>query len=230
VERIWNADYYLNYGQTESFGVIGVECSEKNGYHRNELNFLFEIADPGPSGQGELVYTTLTREVMPLIRYRSSDITSLIDEPCRCGLFIGRIAKIVGRCDEMIVCGMGNISPWVFSEILRDVPTVTDEWQVRVWQEDYRDVVELRVETEPTNNGHTPHSVEQDIRQNLARLFPDFWKNLQMKLFDFRVTTTRRLSLRTERKLRRIVSLASPPVEEIDSPVHSVRKSDAFTR
>src|ERR1035437_654064 len=199
VERIWNADYYLNYGQTESFGVIGVECSEKSGYHRNDLNFLFEIVDPDTAGQGELVYTTLTREVMPLIRYRSSDITSLVDDPCPCGLFIGRIAKIVGRCDEMIVCGMGNISPWIFSEILRDVATVTDEWQVRVWQEAETDVVELRVETEPTNNGHTPHSVEQDIRQNLARLFPDFWNNLQMKLFDFRVTTMPRMSLRTSK-------------------------------
>jgi phenylacetate-CoA ligase len=211
IERIWGASYYVSYGQTESFGVIGVECSEKNGYHRNDLNFLFEVADAGPNGQGELVYTTLTRNVMPLIRYRSTDITRLIDEPCQCGLFARRIAKIAGRCDEMVVCGMGNISPWVFTEILRDIPGVTDEWQVRVWHQDLRDIVELRIEVNENNNGHSGQIVVDRVRENLRERFPDFSNNLEIGLYDLRVNIVPRLSLRTSRKLRRVITLEAPP-------------------
>jgi phenylacetate-coenzyme A ligase PaaK-like adenylate-forming protein len=61
VEQVWQAPLYLSYGQTESFGSMGVECAEKNGYHRNDLNFVFEMADCDDTGCGELVYTTLTR-------------------------------------------------------------------------------------------------------------------------------------------------------------------------
>ncbi len=223
IEKIWNASYYLSYGQTESFGVIGVECREKNGYHRNDLNFFFEVVDTDTTGQGELVYTTLTRDVMPLVRYRSTDVTRLLDEPCKCGLFAKRIAKIVGRTDEMIVCGMGNISPWVFSEVLRDIPLVTDEWQVRVWHEGFRDVVELRVEINETHNGNTAQTVVANAKQNLHDRFPDFWKNLEMKLYDFRVSALRRQSLRTSRKLKRLVALDAPPLEEHELPIADAR-------
>ncbi len=212
IERIWNASYYLSYGQTESFGVIGVECGEKNGYHRNDLNFFFEVVDADQNGQGELVYTTLTRNVMPLIRYRSTDVTRLIDTPCPCGLFAKRIAKIAGRTDEMVVCGMGNISPWVFSEILRGISLATDEWQVRVWHEDFRDVVELRVEIDESKNGNSSQTVVNDAKQNLRDRFPDFWKNLEMKLYDFSVVVVPRSSLRNARKLRRLIALDAPPI------------------
>src|SRR6267143_1275604 len=94
VEQTWKAQLYLSYGQTEAFGSMGIECVEKEGYHRNDLHFIFEVPDVDESGSGELVYTTLNRNVMPLIRYRSSDLTNLIDEPCACGLFAKRIAKI----------------------------------------------------------------------------------------------------------------------------------------
>lgn len=211
VEKIWNAKFFVNYGQTESFGVIGVECTEQNGYHRNDLNFFFETPETDADGFGELVYTTLTREVMPLIRYRSTDVTKLIDENCPCGLFIKRIAKLKGRVDEMIVCGMGNISPWVFNEILRGVKDATDEWQVRVWHENKIDVVELRVEITESNNGHTPQTVEQQVRENLQTLFPDFQKNLEMKLYDFRIVPVVCGTLRTARKLKRLISLTAPP-------------------
>ena len=211
VERIWSAKFFLNYGQTESFGVLGVECAAQNGYHRNDLNFFFEMPATNLDGYGELVYTTLTREIMPLIRYRSTDVTKLIDEPCACGLSLKRIAKIKGRVDEMIVCGMGNISPWVFSEILRGVKDATDEWQVRVWHENKTDVVELRVETTDSQNGHTPQSVECAIRENLRISFPDFQKNLEMKLYELRVVPVARQSLRTARKLKRLITLDAPP-------------------
>ena len=70
VERVWRAPLYMSYGQTESFGAMGVECRARQGYHRNDLNYFFELADADEDGHGELVYTTLNREVMPLVRYR----------------------------------------------------------------------------------------------------------------------------------------------------------------
>jgi phenylacetate-CoA ligase len=220
VERIWKAPFYINYGQTESFGAIGVECIERSGYHRNDLNFFFETPDTNSEGEGELVYTTLTREVMPLVRYRSTDVTKLIEEDCPCGLFARRIAKIKGRVDEMIVCGMGNVSPWVFAEILRGVKFVSDEWQVRIWHENKIDTVELRVETAATAAagngafGSGKARIEAEIRDNLKKRFPDFWKNLEMKLYDFRVVSVERGSLRTARKLKRLNWLNSSPIDE----------------
>jgi len=200
VERVWRAPMLLNYGQTEAFGSLGLECLERQGYHRNDLHFLFEIHAPGEDGYGELVYTTLTRDVMPLIRYRASDVTRLIEEPCACGLFARRLAKVRARADEMVVCGMGNVGPWVFDEILRGADGADSEWQAVLTNDGRYDVVELRVEV----RGSRPE-VRDEILANVRERFPDFWKNLQMGLYELRVTPVAPGALRTGRKLRRIV-------------------------
>jgi phenylacetate-CoA ligase len=202
VERTWSAPVYLSYGQTESFGALGSECRMKNGYHRNDLCFFFEVADPDSEGYGELVYTTLARSVMPLIRYRSSDVTRFIDEPCPCGLFAKRLAKVRSRCDEMVVCGMGNVGPWVFEEILRGIDSLAHEWQAIVSNEGQRDIVELHVEVK---HGGRQEEVERALRSHLRERFPDFWKNLEMKLYELRVAACPSGSLREGRKLQRIV-------------------------
>jgi phenylacetate-CoA ligase len=202
VERAWHAPLLLNYGQTEAFGSLGMECRRQQGYHRNDLHFLFEIAEPDADGYGELVYTTLSRDVMPLIRYRSSDVTQLINEPCECGLFAGRIASIRGRTDEMVVCGMGNISPWVFDELLRGIPGIGGECQVRIAHDGRVDLIELRVETQtPVSRG----DLERAVLDNLRDRFPDFWKNLRMNLYALVVDVAPAGRLREGRKLRRVV-------------------------
>src|SRR2546427_4838628 len=146
VEQVWSAPLYLNYGQTESFGALGAECKIKDGYHRNDLYFFFELADVDQDGYGEVIYTTLARDVMPLIRYRSTDVARLVDEPCECGIFAGRIGKIRGRCDEMVVCGMGNVGPWVFEELLRGIEATGEDWQAVVLHDKARDMVWMNVE------------------------------------------------------------------------------------
>jgi phenylacetate-CoA ligase len=141
--------------------------------------------------------------VMPLIRYRSTDVTRLVDEPCGCGISMGRLGRIRGRCDEMVVCGMGNIGPWVFEEILRGADGVGDDWQAVVRHDGSRDVVELHLETDETPC-HV--AVENRIHTNLRERFADFWKNREMNLYDLRVETHRSGSLRgSGRKLRRVV-------------------------
>jgi phenylacetate-CoA ligase len=203
VEKVWSAPLYLDYGQTESFGALGAECRVKDGYHRNDLQFFFELADVDPEGYGELTYTTLSRDVMPLIRYRSSDVTRLVDEPCGCGAPGGRLGKIRCRSDEMVVCGMGNIGPWVFETILRGVDGIGHDWQAAVRHEGLRDVVELHVEIDDASHRMV---VEESIQSNMRKQFADFWRNREMGLYDLHVVAERIGSLRGGgRKLRRVV-------------------------
>jgi phenylacetate-CoA ligase len=202
IEETWGAPVYLSYGQTEAFGSMGVECVKQQGYHRNDLNFIFEVIESDNTGSGELVYTTLTRDVMPLIRYRSTDITHLVEEPCECGFFAKRIAKIRSRTDEMVVCGMGNVGPWVFADLLNGVPGAGAEWQAIVKHDGRRDVIELHVELDSFAN---QSQVERAVLLHLREKFSDFWKNHEMKLYEFRVVPCARESLRTGRKLKRVL-------------------------
>jgi phenylacetate-CoA ligase len=203
IEAVWNAPLYLNYGQTESFGALGAECRTKSGYHRNDLYFFFETPEVGPDGFGEIVYTTLSRTVMPLIRYRSTDVSRLVDEPCECGISMGRLSKVRGRCDEMVVCGMGNVGPWVFDEALRGIEIIGDDWQAVIDREDHRDVVRLHVEmAHPSERSAAERLVHDHFRERFA----DFWKNREMGLYELRVVPHGFGSLRRDgRKLRRVV-------------------------
>src|SRR5438876_1601473 len=203
VEQTWGAPLYLNYGQTESFGALGAECRVQNGYHRNDLYFYFEIPAADADGYGGVVYTTLSTRVMPLIRYRSSDLTRLIDGRCECGISMGRLAKIRGRCDEMVVCGMGNVGPWVFDEVLRGVTGIGSDWQVVIGHEGARDAVVVHVEMEDSSSAP---AAETMILSNLRERFGDFWRNREMRLYELRVAVHPNGSLRGQgRKLRRVV-------------------------
>ena len=203
VEDTWSAPLYLNYGQTESFGALGAECRMKNGYHRNDLYFFFEVPDADADGCGEVVYTTLSRRAMPLIRYRSSDLSRLVDGRCECGISMGRLAKIAGRSDEMVVCDMGNVGPWVFDEVLRGVACIAGDWQVVVGHDAACDVLVLHVEMESPSERN---GVEARILANLRERFDDFWRNRQMHLYELRVMVHPVGSLRGHgRKLRRVV-------------------------
>ena len=203
VEQAWNAPLYLNYGQTESFGALGAECRVKNGYHRNDLYFFFETPEVGPDGFGEIVYTTLSRTVMPLIRYRSTDVSQLVEGQCACGISMGRLAKVRGRCDEMVVCGMGNVGPWVFDEILRGITGIGSDWQAVIEHETPRDIVILHLEMDDVGGGQ---GAERLVQDHLRERFSDFWKNREMGLYDLRVVAHPLGDLRRSgRKLRRVL-------------------------
>jgi phenylacetate-CoA ligase len=203
VEGTWGAPLYLNYGQTESFGALGAECRVKDGYHRNDLYFFFEVPLADADGYGEVVYTTLSHRVMPLIRYRSSDLTQLVDGQCSCGISMGRLAKIRGRCDEMVVCGMGNVGPWVFDEVLRGVTSIGGDWQAVIGHDGARDTVVLHVEMEDTSGQRV---LETRILTNLRERFGDFWRNREMQLYQLRVVVHPVGTLRGHgRKLRRVI-------------------------
>jgi phenylacetate-CoA ligase len=113
--RAWDCLVFKHYGTTE-MGLGGaVECHARDGYHLREADLLFEIVDPN-TGQplndgetGEIVITTLTRKGMPLIRYRTGDISRVIPEPCSCGSITNRIGTIQGRLDGRVVLSNGGV-------------------------------------------------------------------------------------------------------------------------
>jgi phenylacetate-CoA ligase len=174
VQRIWKTPVILGYGSTEMGGGAGMECRERQGYHVDEFNLLFEILDPDPDGYGELVVTTLARRTSPLIRYRVRDITRFLEGPCPCGATVRRIARIRGRRDEMVVMGAGNMYPEIFEKVLCDVPGLSANWQVAVLQEGLHDVLEFRLEL---TNGVSAPGIEDAIRKNLEARYPDVWAN-----------------------------------------------------
>jgi phenylacetate-CoA ligase len=203
IETQWNTRVYIAYGQTEAFGQIGTECPRQQGYHLDDFNLDCEIVDQGADGYGELVYTTLSRAVMPLIRYRSTDITAFLTEPCTCGLRVARrIAKLRGRADEIISCGMGHLSPAVFEAILEDLPAIASEWQVGVHRNGNHDTVEFRVEL---TNGASADAVTAAIRDRVRDRNPEAWRNHQIGLFEFGFTFAAPGTFRGGRKARRLV-------------------------
>ncbi|MDI3340469.1 MAG: phenylacetate--CoA ligase [Sphaerobacter sp.] len=142
------------YGLSEVIGPgVSQECvEERAGSHIWEDHFLAEVVDPAtgeplPDGAvGELVFTTLTKEAMPLIRYRTGDLTYITHEPCGCGRTHVRMGPIRGRTDDMLVVRGLNLYPTQIEEILRDIPDVVPHYQLVVSRDAGLDEVEVKVE------------------------------------------------------------------------------------
>lgn len=111
LRRLWGCDVFEHYGMTEMGLGGGTDCAAHAGYHLHEADFFLEIIDPltgepvPDGGEGEVVVTTLTRKGMPLIRYRTGDISSLIPGPCPCGSVLKRLAPVTRRVDGLIDLG-----------------------------------------------------------------------------------------------------------------------------
>lgn len=117
VENAWGCVVYNHYGMTEMGLGGGVECAARRGYHLREADLLFEVVDPTtgqplPDGvEGEVVFTTLTRRGMPLIRYRTGDISRFLPDPCPCGTTLKTLARIVHRAAGYVTIGGGAPAP-----------------------------------------------------------------------------------------------------------------------
>jgi phenylacetate-CoA ligase len=199
IEDVWGARMFMCYGSTEGAG--GMECRFRSGYHLNEFSFLFEIVDPDGDGNGELVFTTLDRTTMPLIRYRIGDVAKLISDPCECGIVTRRLSPLRGRSDEIIMLGGEGVAPALFESILNDVPQVSGNWQVAIRRDGHRDVCELRLELD----GGDLSAAERQVKDVMRARFDTTWKDYELGLFDLRFTEVPRGALRQERKLRRVV-------------------------
>lgn len=137
IEKLFGIDVYNCYGLTEMNGPgVAFECLEKNGLHLWEDNFLMEIVDPKtgkqlPDGEeGELVLTTLCREAMPIMRYRTRDITRILPGKCPCGRTHRRISRILGRSDDMFIVRGVNIFPQQIEQVLMGIRGVAQNYQI----------------------------------------------------------------------------------------------------
>ncbi|MFA6054784.1 MAG: phenylacetate--CoA ligase [Thermodesulfovibrionales bacterium] len=150
IEKFFKIDVYNSYGLSEMNGPgVAFECMEKNGMHLWEDNFIMEIINPEtgermPEGEkGELVLTTLCREAMPILRYRTRDIAMIIPGKCKCGRTHRRISRIIGRTDDMIIVRGVNIFPQQIERVLMGVKAVAQNYQIVL--ESY-DLMTVRVE------------------------------------------------------------------------------------
>src|SRR5207248_8206848 len=128
------------YGLSEVMGPgVSAECLEgRDGAHVNEDHFLVEVVDPQrgeplPDGTvGELVFTTLTKEALPLLRYRTGDLASLTREPCACGRTLARMSRIVGRTDDMLIIRGVNVFPSEIERALLAIPELAPHYRLVV--------------------------------------------------------------------------------------------------
>jgi phenylacetate-CoA ligase len=147
---------YDIFGLSEIIGPgVGCECTAQNGLHLYEDHFYPEIVDPEtgdplPDGtEGELVLTTLTKQGMPMIRYRTRDITSIIPEPCSCGRTVRRIKRIAKRSDDMFIIRGVNVFPSQIEAALLSVEGTLPHYQIILTREKGLDQLEVQVEVTP---------------------------------------------------------------------------------
>lgn len=153
IETAWGLFATDNYGMSELMGPgVSGECEERCGLHINEDYFLVEIVDPntlevlGEGETGEVLITTLTKEGIPLLRYRTRDISRITYEPCKCGRTFARMDKIKGRSDDMLKIRGVNVFPSQIESVLVGMQDVSPHYQLIVRREGFADTLEIRVE------------------------------------------------------------------------------------
>ena len=156
IERELGLRALMFYGLSEMCGPgVAAECPARAGLHVQEDHFLVEVVDPASGAaldegeEGELVFTTLTKEALPLIRYRTGDVGSVTAEPCECGRTLARIRSLRGRLDDMLIVRGVNLFPSHVEHLLLGVDEVAPHYRLIVERPEQLD--ELTVECEPAS-------------------------------------------------------------------------------
>jgi phenylacetate-CoA ligase len=156
IERAFGLSAFDIYGLSEIIGPgVAGECEARDGLHIADDHFLPEIIDPAsgtvlpPGREGELVFTTVTKQAMPLVRYRTGDITTLTVEPCRCGRTSARMARVKGRSDDMLIVKGVNLYPSEIERTLLAVEELAPHYQLVVDRGATLARLEVQVEPAP---------------------------------------------------------------------------------
>jgi phenylacetate-CoA ligase len=194
------------YGLSEIMGPgVSCECRHQSGLHVAEDHFIIEILDPEtlkpvPDGQyGEVVFTTLSKECSPLIRYRTRDISRILPGTCECGRTLARMDRIQGRTDDMLIIRGVNVFPSQFQEVLASFEEVTSYYQIVLSSKGPLDHVTLKVETVPSFDFDEIRKIE-DLQR---RINADLRSNLQVSV-DVKVVEPKSIE-RSEGKARRVI-------------------------
>lgn len=151
IEALWGAEVYDFYGISDIFGACAAACEKHNGLHIAEDHVYVEVLDektgePVKEGErGELILTTLRKEIRPMIRFRTGDIVTYTDEKCECGRTLKRI-NVVGRLDDMFIAGGVNVFPTDIEHVARKIDDLTGEYRVTVFEEKH--ITRFNVEVE----------------------------------------------------------------------------------
>ena len=176
IENRLHIECFDIYGMTETGGIgtTGQDCSAHAGIHVWDDYYITEVIDPAtgknvPDGEyGEVVFTSLSREAMPIIRYRTHDISRILSrEKCACGRTHVRIDRITGRTDDMLIVKGVNFYPRQVEQALMEIPGVKDEFQIILEEHNGMTDVTINVEAEP---GVTGHTVAKHLRERLGFL------------------------------------------------------------
>jgi phenylacetate-CoA ligase len=177
IEDSYDIDAFNSYGLSEMNGPgVAFECPLKNGLHVWEDSFLLEIIDPQtmkplPDGEeGEIVFTTLNREGMPFIRYRTRDLAYIYPGPCPCGRTHRRISRIKGRDDDMLIIKGVNMFPMQIETILMKFPEIGRNYQIILETKEHMD--ELTIEVEILSPADDMRVYEQ-LRKHIAEALRD---------------------------------------------------------
>lgn len=180
IQKVWGMLATENYGMSELIGPgVSGECICLKGMHINEDHFIPEIIDPvteevlPPGEKGELVITTITKEALPLIRYRTKDITRLMYEPCGCGRTTVRMAKIEGRTDDMLIIRGVNVFPSQIEEVLLKFDEIGPHYEIFVKKNGHLDFLEIDVELidhELLDSYQKMHELNEKIRHDLRTI------------------------------------------------------------
>ncbi|HPK54831.1 MAG TPA: phenylacetate--CoA ligase, partial [Smithellaceae bacterium] len=153
IEDIYGYKAFNSYGLSEMNGPgVAFECPEQQGMHIWEDSFLAEIIDPktfepvADGAEGELVLTTLQRDGMPVIRYRTKDLTRIIPGRCSCGRTHRRIERIKGRTDDMLIIKGVNIFPMQIEKKLMEIPGVGTNFLIVLSRDEFNDSMTVKVE------------------------------------------------------------------------------------
>lgn len=179
IENIYNMRVYNSYGLSEMNGPgVAFECPFQNGLHVWEDAFLPEIVDPQtgepvPDGEvGELVMTSLCRQGMPILRYRTRDLTRFVPGDCPCGRKHRRIDRILGRADDMIIIKGVNIYPMQVEQVIMDFPEVGQNYLIILENDGLADVIKVQVEIREEFFVEDMRSL-QGIQKSIARRLRD---------------------------------------------------------
>ncbi len=181
IEKKLNLTAVDIYGLSEVIGPgVAIECYEaKKGLHIFEDHFIPEIIDPATGevldyGEtGELVFTSITKEAFPVIRYRTRDITSLNPEPCICGRTHIRMNRVSGRTDDMLIIRGVNVFPSQIESVLMEMDDVEPHYQLLVEREGKLDALTVMVEVgEQTFSDEVKHL--QDMERKISKNIKDY--------------------------------------------------------
>ena len=171
IEEAFGLEAYDIFGMSELYGPgVGVECGEHNGLHVWGDEFVIETINPDtgevlePGKDGELVFTMLSREAMPLLRYRSRDLSQVYEEECACGRCHSRIRRIKGRSDDMLIIGGVNVFPSQVEHVLMNIRGLADQYQMVVSHEELdRMTVKAEVKKERLRDPKLASEVETNL-------------------------------------------------------------------